>query len=393
MNSIIELDKILSGLDQDMSCASFLERISTSLPFRGVAYVDLPETLPAKVDSRFIYSSGKRLSDIQFFIGDSVRRKIKSTIWTPDNFLIDPKDLDNQEVISRFKIKVLSRVPIYLDCNTILGIIYFAHDEEINEGRYELFAALNAIGAIFSRIFYREFGCELPGAHAQVDLLKKMLDSSHDLISSVIHDLSNPLTVIYFETQKSLSNKERDITKSLTNIENSIDQIYKIIDSTKKFFSKNKEKEDLEVVKIEDVSDFINFQFSAFFLEKNLKFESSAHELEFIAFKSTFFNTVIASIISNSIRYSPEDSTIKIYGVEKSGRVEVVIEDEAGGFPKEVLENLDSNFKSKPSPSTGGDIGSGMGLVLAKSYLQIMNGQLEIETLDKGSRITLKMSK
>lgn len=72
---------------------------------------------------------------------------------------------------------------------------------------------------------------------------------------------------------------------------------------------------------------------------------------------------------------------------------EIIIEDQAGGFPIEVLENLESNFKSKPSPSTDGEIGSGMGLILAKSYLQVMNGRLEIESLKQGSRIILKMSK
>ncbi|PIK16182.1 HAMP domain-containing sensor histidine kinase [Halobacteriovorax sp. JY17] len=393
MNKSISLETIFSELDQGINCYDFLKKISASLPFKGVSFVEVPEVLPAKIKSKYVFSAGREVEEVQFFLCDTVRRKLKNTIWTPENFLIDPSNLDNQEVITKFGIKVLSRIPIYYDCNSIAGILYFAHDEEILSEKSELFSALNAIGSIFSRLYFREFGCDLRGSVAEVDLLKKMMDSNHDLISSVIHDLSNPLTVIYFETQKSLSNKEKDLNKSLRNIETSIDHIYKIIDSTKKFFSKYKEKEDLQTLSIENVVDFISFQYGTQLLEKGLNFESEGLNFEFIAFRSTFLNTVIGSLISNSIRYSAEKATIKLYGREVNKRIEVVIEDKAGGFPEEVLDNLKSNFKSRPTPSTDGDIGSGMGLVLAKSYLQIMNGSLEIESLGKGSRIILRMSK
>lgn len=393
MNQEINFKEILNVGENELSCRSFLESISKELPFKGVAYVDMPEILPAKVNSKFVFSKGESLDSFQLLLCEGVRKKLIETVWTPENFIIEADKLDNQEIVTLFGVKSIVRVPLYLDCSTICGVLYFAHDEVINSDRYELFALLNSIGVMFSKLYFKEYGNEVSSSYSEVGLLKKMLNTNHDLISSVIHDLSNPLTVIYFETQKSLNNPERDTVKSLTNIETSIDHIYKIIDSTKKFFSKYKDKEDLEVVKIEDVVDFVNFQFAANLVEKELAFESDGLSLEFIAFKSTFLNTVITSLISNSIRYSKEKATIKLYGREVANVVEVVIEDEAGGFPEEVLENLKSNFKSKPTPSTSGDVGSGMGLVIAKSYLQIMNGKLEIEALGNGSRIILKMSK
>ena len=393
MEKTRSIEYVLSELDQGINCHDFLQKVSTCLPFKGVAFLEVPEILPAKVDSMYVFSNGEVVDQLQFFLCDSVRRELKKTIWTPSNFLIDPKDLDNQEVITEFGVKVIARIPIYYDCNTIAGILYFAHDAEIESDRSELFLSLNAIGSVFSRLYFREFGCDLSGSIGEVDLLKKMMDSNHDLISSVIHDLSNPLTVIYFETQKSISSKERNLDKSLANIEQSIDHIYKIIDSTKKFFSKNREREDLQTLTFENVVDFISFQYGTQLLTKDLTITSKGHEIEFIAFKSTFLNTVIGSLISNSIRYSEEGGVINVFAREVNKKVEIIIEDQAGGFPEAVLENLKSNFKSKPTPSTSGDVGSGMGLVLAKSYLEIMNGSLEIEGYEKGSRIILKMSK
>ena len=207
------------------------------------------------------------------------------------------------------------------------------------------------------------------------------VEDGYEELSSISRLNNNPVVSL------SLSKKAGENLLAAT------DQIYKIIDSTKKFFSKNKEKEDLQTLSFENVTDFISFQYGAQLLTKNLTITSHGHEVEFIAFKSTFLNTVIGSLISNSIRYSKDGGVINVFAREVNKKVEIVIEDQAGGFPEDVLENLKSNFKSKPTPSTSGDVGSGMGLVLAKSYLEIMNGSLEIEGNEKGSQIILKMSK
>ena len=167
------IEHVLSELDQGINCHEFLQSVSSCLPFKGVAFLEVPEDLPAKVESMYVFSNGEEVEQLQFFLCDSVRRSLKNTIWTPSNFLIDPKDLDNQEVITQFGVKVLARIPIYYDSNTIAGILYFAHDSEIVSDKNELFLSLNAIGSIFSRLYFREFGCELSGSIGEVDLLKK----------------------------------------------------------------------------------------------------------------------------------------------------------------------------------------------------------------------------
>lgn len=384
---------LFEHINESTTSYDFLKSISASIPFKLVGYVEVSEDLPSTVDSNFLFYNGVEADNAQFTLTNSVVEWLRNTILTPDNFLINKTGLDNHEIINQKEIQFFSRIPIYLDCNTIIGIIYFAHDSELRESKESLFPLLSTIGSTFSKIYFREYGCELPGRYSEVNLLKKMLNSNHDLISSVIHDLSNPLTIIYFEAQKALANLDKDHTKSLENIEISIDLIYKIIDSTKKFFSKNKDKEELETIIVKDVIDFISLQYGDLLNEKNLTVESDGLEYKFIAYRNTFLNTVIGSLVSNSIRYSKSNGSIKVYGREVDKVTEIIIEDQAGGFPIEVLENLESNFKSKPSPSTDGEIGSGMGLILAKSYLQVMNGRLEIESLKQGSRIILKMSK
>ncbi|GEM_PF-4665187 len=380
-------------VNESTTCHDFLKSVSVNVPFQMVGFIEIPEILPAKLESTMLFSNGEEEKELRLFLSNSVREDLRKNILTPQNFVVSVDEHKQQEVISDQDIKVISRIPIFLDCNTIVGILYFAHDEEINENLGDLFNLVSAIGNTFSRIYFREFSCDLRGSHSEVNLLKKMIDSNHHLISSVIHDLSNPLTIIYFETQKAISNLGKDNSKSLENIELSMDLIYKIIESTKKFFSKNKDKEALVSIKVKEVIDFISNQYGNQVNEKGLKIDSTGLDFEFIAFRNTFLNTVIGPLISNSIRFSKKNDSIKIYGREVDKKVELVIEDQAGGFPLEVLENLESDFKSKPTPSSDGEVGSGMGLILAKSYLQVMNGSLIIESLDQGSRIILKMSK
>lgn len=78
-----------------------------------------------------------------------------------------------------------------------------------------------------------------------------------------------------------------------------------------------------------------------------------------------------------------EKGVISILMSEKNGKVYTCIEDNGGGMPKEVMDNIFS-----PYVSTKGDKGTGLGLYMAKLIIKDrMNGDISMKNTGQGLRI------
>ncbi len=108
-----------------------------------------------------------------------------------------------------------------------------------------------------------------------------------------------------------------------------------------------------------------------------LKMESP---LEALA-DTNIFSTVLRNLISNAIKFSKVGSTIQISGGKRrDGVIEMSVADRGVGMDTEQLENV---FKIEASQSTSGTFnepGTGLGLVLCKEFVEINNGEIEVES-------------
>jgi PAS domain S-box-containing protein len=98
---------------------------------------------------------------------------------------------------------------------------------------------------------------------------------------------------------------------------------------------------------------------------------------------------VILNLLSNSIKYSNENSKIEMYCLVNSKEVFIEVKDHGIGIPKEDLKNLfEKFFRAKNVTNYQG---TGLGLNIVKRYVELMNGQLDIKSeLNKGTTISIK---
>jgi len=97
-------------------------------------------------------------------------------------------------------------------------------------------------------------------------------------------------------------------------------------------------------------------------------------------------NTVIRNILTNAIKFTNISGEILINGLEKNGIVEVSIKDNGVGMSEEETKKLfrvDMNFSRD---GTGGETGTGLGLILCKEFVERNGGTIRVESKpDKGS--------
>lgn len=95
---------------------------------------------------------------------------------------------------------------------------------------------------------------------------------------------------------------------------------------------------------------------------------------------------VLTNLIGNALKFTPEGGTITLKATRRDDDIVVCVEDTGVGIPSEELENVFKRFYQIDSALTRRRGGTGIGLNIAKQYVEMHGGDLRVESqLGKGS--------
>lgn len=101
---------------------------------------------------------------------------------------------------------------------------------------------------------------------------------------------------------------------------------------------------------------------------------------------------VFSNLIENAIKYSPEGTKILVTTEEVDGRVVIQVADQGFGISKEDLPNVFSKFYRSRDVTNTEIGGSGLGLYLAKYFVELHQGMIEVESEPgQGSTFTVQL--
>jgi signal transduction histidine kinase len=97
-------------------------------------------------------------------------------------------------------------------------------------------------------------------------------------------------------------------------------------------------------------------------------------------------NTVVRNLISNAIKFTPENGCITLSMALKENEVVVSVADTGVGMPAEVLQKLFRIDTKHTTKGTADEKGTGLGLILCKDFVEKNGGRIWVEsTVGKGS--------
>ncbi len=134
---------------------------------------------------------------------------------------------------------------------------------------------------------------------------------------------------------------------------------------------------------------------------KGLRFDVRVHNIkkEYLFADELRLNQIFINILSNAVKYTPEGGSVSmdiseefIAGVSDKVRVIYVVKDSGIGMSKEFQEHMFDSF-SRANPDKFGDVqGSGLGLTISKTMIDMMGGTIECNSeLGKGSTFTVTL--
>ena len=144
-----------------------------------------------------------------------------------------------------------------------------------------------------------------------------------------------------------------------------------------------------------NINDEIQAQYVFFkqeALKKGLEFKLNNKLPEINSFISTDkvkLNSIISNLIKNAIKYT-DSGCIEISCSKKSSALEVKIIDTGIGIPKNRIHSIFNRFEQADISDIHAREGSGLGLSIAKSYAEMLGGNITVESEEgKGSTFCL----
>ncbi|MBZ0182559.1 MAG: tetratricopeptide repeat-containing sensor histidine kinase [Melioribacteraceae bacterium] len=259
------------------------------------------------------------------------------------------------------------------------------------------------IAAVISYIFYKgkkKTNEQLTRTNELIEQQKSELskiNSTKDRLFSIIaHDLKNPFGNLMNVTDmimKEFDNLSQDELKELVeSVNRSTKSSYRLLEnlllwsrSQKGYLKYNPELIDVEKV----INENFNL-YSEMAKDKNVKLDFIQIDKVFAYADLNMIDAVLRNIINNSVKYSHQNGVIKVSTFAENNKTIVCIEDEGIGIPENEIIKIFS-LEEKPIQSgTGGERGTGLGLIICKEFIDINKGEINIEsTVNKGTKICL----
>jgi len=233
--------------------------------------------------------------------------------------------------------------------------------------------------------------------------LKELEQIRKELISRVSHELKTPVAIISGSSELLLTVYKdqlmRDAEELIKVIDNGANRLKELVENLIdvsridfKMLQLRKKTYDLcEIIK-ECIKDF-------YYLIKKRKIKIILELSEKIYFNvdRIRFAQVINNLISNAIKNTPPEGTIKIILKKKVNSIKIYIKDTGVGLTDSEIKRLFTRFGKIERHEEGleySDIqGSGLGLYISKEIINLHGGQIQVKSAGrhKGSTFIIKL--
>ena len=227
--------------------------------------------------------------------------------------------------------------------------------------------------------------------------LTRINQDRENMLAAISHDLKSPFNVI-LGMSKRLAQRAETLDASMIsqvskNVLNSSMQAYQLLDELLQWSQSRmgaievkKSVVDLNVL----ISSAIEIIESAA-LAKNVEINNTIAGGITALLDPTLTKVIIRNLVSNAIKYSPENSSIKISAKLNTEHCELSVQDSGDGIDKELSYRLfDSTVES--NDGSIGEKGHGLGLRLCAEFIKLQNGKIWVDDQYKdGAKIIISL--
>jgi signal transduction histidine kinase len=225
--------------------------------------------------------------------------------------------------------------------------------------------------------------------------IQEMVNQQNQFITDASHELKTPLTALKTEIEVSLRDTKLSLTDAKKLLKSNLEEVNSLQSLSEsliklsynpsllqKNYSENislKEESDLAIKKIQSLAKM-----------KQIKIDNKIGGQYIHAARGTITD-LMTIFLDNSIKYSPEKTTISLFSSTTDGVVLISIKDQGIGIKKADQSKIFNRFyRTDESRSKSPANGYGLGLSIALKTIKSLEGKIEIESeLNQGTTFTI----
>ncbi len=226
----------------------------------------------------------------------------------------------------------------------------------------------------------------------QNEKLSELNITKDKFFSIIAHDLKNPINAIMNFSEillDSVKNNDFSDVEEITEYmliasKQEMDLLTNLLDWSRS--QSGKVKYDPETFKLEELVKEVSELLSWAANQKNIRtIQSIPPDLEIFADRN-MLHTVIRNLISNAIKFTPDNGQINTIAYENLNELKFSIIDTGIGIKEECCSKLFRLDSHQTSKGTNQEQGTGLGLILCKDFIEAHQGKIWVESeFGKGS--------
>lgn len=300
--------------------------------------------------------------------------------------------LSDQEI----KNKPIDQIIQIYDGENALTFLHYCPGTNFNKQSLKIKGKKEAVVNLLS--IPTNFGCVIIMHDISKDT--RLEEMKFDFVSMAAHELRTPLTSIKGYLSVFISeNKDKlpaDAIKLLDQAEAATEQLNTLVENLlsvsrieRGVLNVNLDAIDWELFLQESIK---TFQDQAKQKELELSLNPPVAPLPKVKVDKIRIQEVLNNLISNAIKYTDPGGKITIWSEIKGTELITNVEDSGKGIPIEAQDQLFGKFFRVSGPMQGGAKGTGLGLYITKSLVEMHHGKIWVKsTLGKGSTFSFSL--
>jgi len=301
-------------------------------------------------------------------------------------------------LLVRFGFRATLAVPLLREDRIIGGLV--VRRKSMGEFQPEVvellktFATQSALAIHNARLFR-----EIEDKSRQIEAANR---HKSEFLANMSHELRTPLNAIIgfsevlLDPSLQVSDDERSqfLTDVLASGKHLLSLINEVLDLAK--VESGTMELHMEPAFLQDVFESVHHTMRALAAKKTIDLRVESDEgLEQISMDGARIKQVLLNLVGNAIKFTPESGRVWVNTQREGGRVRVEVGDSGPGIAAAEQERIFQEFQQVESSAKGKPEGTGLGLALAKKFVEMHGGEIWVESeMGKGSRFffTLPMN-
>lgn len=228
-------------------------------------------------------------------------------------------------------------------------------------------------------------------------LLTQVEELKNNFLSMMSHDLKTPLARIQGMADIALAktdNLEPEQKTAVQTIRKSAEELTEFISSILDLsrVESQKIKLNLQSRDINRILEDTIKKYEYLAQQKNIEIIQELETLFSVKVDADLMRQVFSNLLENAIKYSPTNSKILVTSEELEGKIIIQVADQGIGISENEIKHIFTKFYRTKHVKNSPIKGSGLGLYLAKYFVELHKGQISVESLpQQGSTFTVNL--